>query len=883
MSPIQTAAQIRHSFIEFFKSKEHQFIRSAPVVPLDDPTLLFTNAGMNQFKPIFLGENKDQLKRVANSQKCIRVSGKHNDLEVVGKDTYHHTFFEMLGNWSFGNYYKEEAIAWAWELLTQVWKLDPNRIFVTIHHTDDEAGKIWSKISKFPAHKIMKFGDKDNFWEMGDVGPCGPCSEIHYDTGDISTQSSTYSDPILGVNGENDRYIEIWNLVFIQYNRLQDGSLKPLPEKHVDTGMGFERVCAILQNQKSNYDTDVFSPILHEIAQASKVPYDRQEKGIPHRVIADHLRALTFSIADGALPSNEGRGYVLRRLLRRASKYARELGQKEAFIYQFVPKLVEIMGEAYPEIASRKNFVMEVIKSEEERFVRTLDSGLDRFYKVIKQLSQASKKEVSGEDAFTLYDTFGFPLDLTCLLAEENGFTVNINEYERCMAEQTERAKKSAKFGSTLTSEEGWVNIHEKTSSEFSGYHTTQLETEVIRYKQEGEYLYLFLKQTPFYAESGGQVGDKGSIQNNTVQLEVIDTISLMDMNAHKCKLVKGQLSGLHETVKAIVHLDLRQATMRNHSATHLLQAALQNILGPHVQQQGSRVSPEGLRFDFTHFSALTSDQIEQVENRVNQEIQNALEVNIHNKSFAEAQAEGAMALFGEKYGDVVRTIRMGNFSYELCGGTHVSNSGQIGFFKIISESSISAGVRRIEAITGMGALQHIQRQTQTLQLIAQTLKAKSGEEYQKVHELFEKTRLLEKELDQLRVAKAKEMAGSLLQNPQEILGIPVYISILPNLDKNETTPLLDGLQEKLTHGIGIYTQRQTETLSIHVLVSRNLTQQFKAGDLIKQLASLIGAKGGGKPDRAQAGGKDPSQENFILTQAPVIVKSYLEVCSGTH
>ncbi len=870
-----TSTAIRDAFFDFFKSKEHQFIRSAPVVSNDDPTLLFTNAGMNQFKPIFLGDNKNNLSRVYNSQKCIRVSGKHNDLEVVGKDTYHHTFFEMLGNWSFGNYYKKEAIEWAWELLTEVWGLPKNRLFVTVHHSDDEAFELWSKVTDIDKHRILKFGDKDNFWEMGDVGPCGPCSEIHFDKGDLATQEASFSDVIEGVNGENARYIEIWNLVFIQYSRLASGDLEPLPAKHIDTGMGFERICAVLQDVESNYDTDIFAGIIDSISRLSGKPYDRGAPGMSHRVIADHLRALSFAIADGALPGNEGRGYVLRRILRRASRYARNLDQKEPFICKLVPVLVELMGDAFPELKERQNFIIQVIQSEEERFIKTLDQGLEKIKKLAEKAKADSKDSISGEDAFTLYDTFGFPLDLTRLIAEEHGLSVDEEGYQKHMKAQNERARKAAKFDNIMASDENWTIIDESKDSVFLGYEQLDSNATLSRFCKDDKFSYVVLNQTPFYSESGGQIGDTGFLKNDWVELEVVDCFKVLDMVVHKCIEKNGELDASHPQLEAQVTGPRRSAIMKNHSATHLLQAALQKVLGDHVQQQGSRVAAEDLRFDFTHFSAMTEEEISKVESLVNEQIQNALPVSLEMLSFDEAQKKGAMALFGEKYGDVVRVISMGEFSMELCGGTHVSNTGHIGLFKITKETSIAAGVRRIEAITGMQALNWLNQKSSTLDNIAGQLKIKPGQELEKILELNDRLKESEKQLAELKKEKALSAAKQIWEGVEK-LGEANFIakslsadSHFQGLDKKQLSELMDGLHESMPKNtIAVFTYVSDNNLSLFSLVEKSLHAKIKAGDMVKELGKLADGKGGGRPDRAQAGCRKLDAEPQIFVAA---------------
>ncbi|HLP42904.1 MAG TPA: alanine--tRNA ligase, partial [Fibrobacteria bacterium] len=685
--PFLTGNQIRQGFIDFFKSKGHVFVPSAPVVPQDDPTLLFTNAGMNQFKSALLGDNREGWKRVANSQKCIRVSGKHNDLDEVGRDTYHHTFFEMLGNWSFGDYYKKEAIAWSWELLTEVWKLPKDRLFATVYQDDEESIEIWRSVTDIPHDRIMKFGAKSNFWEMGDVGPCGPCTEIHFDMGDAATREATFKDPIEGVNGTNARYIEVWNNVFMQSERLQSGELKPLKSQNVDTGMGFERICSIIQGSGSNYETDVFGPIIAKIAEISGVPYSKGPEGTPHRVIADHLRALSFAIADGATPGNEGRGYVLRRILRRASRFARtNLGQKESFIWKLVATLGEVMGGAFPEVVQRRGYIEQVIRAEEERFMRTLDQGLDRFGKIAQELKAKKSTVVGGAEVFTLYDTYGFPTDLTRVLAEEQGLTIDEAGYAKHMDEQRERARSAAKFDGSFASDEGWTLLSPSLETKFIGYETLEAEVGVLRFREVGDQVLLVLDQTPFYAEAGGQVGDSGLLlgpvapNGARTELKVVDTIKVFDMVVHKAELVNGLLTAENvKRMEAKVDAEKRFRIVRNHSATHLLHAALRQVLGEHVQQQGSRVAPEGLRFDFTHFQGLTPDQTREVERLVNVEIEKNHDIAKSVHAIEEAKQMGAMALFGEKYGDKVRVIRMGPFSMELCGGTHAEATGDIG------------------------------------------------------------------------------------------------------------------------------------------------------------------------------------------------------------
>lgn len=872
MSEFMTSAQVRESFIKFFESKEHLFVRSSPVVPHDDPTLMFTNAGMNQFKAIFLGDNPKGWKRACNSQKCIRVSGKHNDLDVVGRDNYHHTFFEMLGNWSFGDYYKKEAIAWAWELLTEVWKLPKERLFATVYEDDDEAWQIWKDVSGLPDDRIMRFDAKSNFWEMGDTGPCGPCSEIHYDRGDLATQAETFKDPILGVNGENDRYIEIWNNVFMQYERVSDGSLIPLKAKNVDTGMGFERICSILQGKTSNYDTDVFSPIIAKVAELSKVPYSDGVDGTPHRVIADHLRAVSFAIADGALPSNEGRGYVLRRILRRASRFARLLGQKEAFICKLVQVLADTMGEAFPEIRERKDFVTEVIKSEEERFIKTLDAGLERFENIVQELNGA--KVIAGDKVFQLYDTYGFPPDLTGILAEEKGLSIDEAGFEKCMEEQKARARANMKQGINTMGTEGWTQYSE-VSTEFVGYELATCETKIARFREDKGVLSIVLEKSPFYAEMGGQVGDKGTLVASGLEISVFDTVKVNDTAVCRGKVLKGEATeeSMAQVFVATVDDERRKDIRKNHSATHLLQAALREVLGNHVQQQGSFVSSEVLRFDFSHFNAMTEEEIQKVEDIVNEKVMACLNVSTQVMNVDEAKASGTMALFGEKYGEDVRVVKMGSdceeFSKELCGGLHVSCTGEIGLVKIVSESSVSAGVRRIEAVSGRNAMLLLRTGTKILSALREQLRCKDADLLARIAQNFEKTLSLEKALQSVKLELATLAAADILRGALDVLGVQLFVREF-TMPEDKFKDLLDGVQNKLSpDSIAVIANKGESNGSIAVMVGKEVQAKgIKAGDMVKDLAAACGGKGGGRPDRAQAGTREPEKISAAISNA---------------
>ena len=874
--PYRSSAEIRQSFIDFFKNQDHQFVKSSPVVPHDDPTLLFINSGMNQFKSIFLGDNRQGLKRVVNSQKCLRVSGKHNDLDEVGRDTYHHTFFEMLGYWSFGDYYKKDAIKWIWTLMTEVWKLPKNRLFATIYKDDDEAEQIWKTDTDIEHSRIMRFAEKSNFWEMGDVGPCGPCSEIHFDLGDLSTQAETYADLALGVNGTNARYIELSNDVFMQYERMQSGDLKPLKAKHVDFGAGFERIVSVIQQTGSNYETDLFRPIIDKIASMTKVAYDPGEKGTPHRVIADHLRALCFAIADGATPGNEGRGYVLRRILRRASRFSQNLDQKDPFIFKLVPTLVDIMGNAFPEVKDRQDYIAQVIESEEQRFMRTLKDGLSRFAKIAADTKAKKKDTVDGNEVFVLYDTYGFPVDLTGVLAEEAGLKLDQDGFKKSMEEQRERARSAAKFDGSIAGDEGWTILNPAMDTTFVGYETLACPVEVTRYREVGDDLLVCLKKSPFYAESGGQVGDSGVIEGKDLSLRVLDTFKVLDLHVHKCALIQGlvkkeNFTGLVAKVDAVA----RQATVRNHSATHLLHAALKQVLGPHVQQQGSRVAPDALRFDFTHPKGVSTEEIEKIEQLVNQEVLANHPVASVEKGLDEAKKEGAMALFGEKYGDRVRTIKMGGFSYELCGGTHAHATGEIGLVTITSESSIASGVRRIEAITGLKSLELLRSQATLLTNMSRAFKAKPEELPAKLEDSQKKLKAYEKELDALRGEQIQKKVDELLAKDATMInGVVCLVKKIDAVQFPKTTHqgLLDGLADKLQNGVAFLTHVEEGTLSLLAVVGPAARGKIKAGDLVKELSVLAEGRGGGRPDRAQAGSKFPEKEGLVLERAKALI-----------
>ena len=831
---------IRNTFINFFTDKDHRFIRSSPVVPLDDPTLLFTNAGMNQFKPIFLGQKAPDHPRAVNSQKCIRVSGKHNDLEEVGVDNFHHTFFEMLGNWSFGDYYKAEAIQWAWELFTDVWGLDKNRLWATVYHEDDEAFDLWPKVTSIEPARVLKCGKKDNFWEMGETGPCGPCSEIHYYIGDDPSKQTAD-----GVN-VSDQYWELWNLVFIQNNRIDANTLEDLPEKHVDTGAGLERIATIIQGKKSNYDSDLFLPIIHKIESLSDFSYE--DNPIPFRVIADHIRMLCFSIVDGALPSNEGRGYVLRRILRRAARFGRSIDLAEPFLFKLVPTVGEIMGSIFSEVVDKRSHIEKVIRAEEVSFNQTLDRGINHFEKIISKLDGY---EISGIDAFKLYDTYGFPLDLTELMARERELTVDVDGFDSEMAEQKKRAKDAGKFkGSTDSTD--WIIVSEGDDSIFLGYESLESKSQIRRYTFQGDAILVVLDQTPFYAESGGQIGDMGIINGRGVELTVSDVKKENNSFIHICKGVMTEQGEVNCKVDA----SRRQSTMNNHTATHLMYKALKYILGDHVNQAGSLVHPDYLRFDITHFEKITADQIKEIESIVNQQILLNTKLDVTIKNFDDAKAAGAEALFGEKYGDEVRVVRVGDYSLELCGGTHVKQTGDIGSFKVTEEASLSSGVRRIVAITGQKAVEEMQSNATVLSILQQLLNTPPSGMAERISILLQEKKDLGKKLKQKKNQSSSEI--DLLSDSETVGDHTIIIKKISVETIDELKGLGDQLFNKLTSGIGVLFSEGDEKPFAVVVVSKDLNENgIFAGKLAKEIGGFIGGSGGGKPHLATAGGKE--------------------------
>ena len=857
-----TSKEIRQSFLDFFKSKGHQIVPSAPMVIKDDPTLMFTNAGMNQFKNIILGNDPIKYPRVADAQKCLRVSGKHNDLEEVGHDTYHHTMFEMLGNWSFGDYFKKEAIAWAWEYLTEVLKLDKNRLYVTVFEgapaegleRDNEAADIWEQY--IDKDRIINGNKHDNFWEMGDTGPCGPCSEIHIDL--RSDEERAKIDGKTLVNGDNPQVIEIWNNVFMQYNRKADGTLEPLPNKVIDTGMGFERLCMVMQGTKSNYDTDVFTPLISEVGKICSCQYGVDSKiDVAMRVIADHIRTIAFAITDGQLPSNAKAGYVIRRILRRAVRYGYTfLGQKEAFLYKLIPALIQNMGEAYPELGKQETLIIKVVKEEEDSFLRTLDTGIRLLDKVMTDAKAINAKEISGVDAFVLYDTYGFPFDLTELILKENGLTVNADDFNTEMKKQKDRARNAA---SVETGD--WVVLSED-DTQFVGYDELQIETHILRYRklaQKGKVYYqIVLSKTPFYAEMGGQVGDKGWLISEVGDsIDIIDTKKENNLPVH----IANELpKDLNATFLAKVNIEKRRATEANHTATHLLHMVLRNMLGTHVEQKGSYVSPETLRFDFSHYQKLTPEEIRQIEREVNKLIRENITLDeSRNVPIAEAKNMGAMALFGEKYGDFVRVIRYGK-SVELCGGTHAKATGSIGLFKIVSESSIAAGIRRIEAVTAFSAELFVEN-LQDMQASVKELFNNTPDVISAIKKSMDESASLRKRIEDFMQERALQLRNSMLERAEDINGVKV-IRFTGNEDPDtykNIIPFFRGkfADVKFLFVIGnVYEGKP----SLTIFISQPMIDAgFNAGNMVRKAAKFIQGGGGGQAFMATAGGKYPN------------------------
>ncbi|GJM12640.1 MAG: alanine--tRNA ligase [Pseudohongiella sp.] len=861
-----TSAEIRQKFLDFFASKGHQIVPSSSLVPGNDPTLLFTNAGMVQFKDTFLGDEQRDYNRATSSQRCVRAGGKHNDLENVGYTARHHTFFEMLGNFSFGDYFKREAIKYAWEFLTVELGLPAEKLWVTVFEDDDEAAAIWLDEMKIDSTRFSRLGEKDNFWAMGDTGPCGPCSEIFYDHG-----ADVPGGPPGSPDEDGDRYIEIWNLVFMQYERKADGTMTPLPKPSVDTGAGLERVAAVMQNVHSNYEIDLFQALLKAIAKITNVS-DLENNSL--KVIADHIRSCSFLIVDGVLPSNEGRGYVLRRIVRRAVRHGYQLGVKDIFFYKIVAALVEVMGQAYPELAEKQQFVEKALKDEEEQFARTLENGMSILEKAIKDLDG---KTLPGETVFRLYDTYGFPVDLTADVAREHELTLDMEGFEAAMKVQKEQARAASNFGIVEK-----LDIASGEATNFIGYEklagTSKLlaiyaDSKQVDSASEGDEVSLLLDSTPFYGESGGQVGDTGMLTSENASFEVLDTQKQGDAFVHRGVLRSGVLKA-GEQLSAEVAGAARAAITLNHSATHLMNAALRSVLGEHVLQKGSLVDADRLRFDFSHSSPVSTQELEAIENQVNEEILNNSAVNKEILPIEKAQEKGALALFGEKYGDEVRVVSMGGeYSVEFCGGTHVERTGDIGLFKIVSESGISSGVRRIEAVTGRGALALIAKEEQTLRQVCEIVKSNSDDVLDKVQALASNAKALEKQLEQLKAKMASSAGSDLASQAEEIAGVNVLVAVVEGFNPKSLRDTADQLKNKLGSAVVVLITAAEGKVSIVAGVSKDQTDKVKAGDLANMVAQQVGGKGGGRPDMAMAGGSDAA----AIPAAAASIKPWLE------
>jgi len=866
-----TSDEIRRAFLNYFEEKEHRIVRSSSLVPKNDPTLLFTNAGMVQFKGVFLSEEIRDYKRAATSQKCVRAGGKHNDLEIVGKTARHHTFFEMLGNFSFGDYFKKEAIEMAWDLLVRQWGLPAEKMWITIYLDDDEAFHLWRRMG-VPGDRIVRLGEKDNFWAMGETGPCGPCSEIVIDQG----EGVGCGRPDCRVGCDCDRYLELWNLVFMQFNRDSEGRLEPLAKPSIDTGMGLERISAVLQGVKSNYQTDLFKPIFKEIETISRIPYGKDPRSDTSlQVIADHGRATTFLISDGILPSNEGRGYVLRRIMRRAMRHGKLLGIDGPFLFRTSSKVVELMKEAYPELRETEAFISKVIQNEEERFSETLDAGLKILREELDLLEKEKKEVLPGKVAFRLYDTFGFPLDLTVEILQEKGMSFNEEGFKTQMEEQRQKSKQAGLgIGEGKTKEAYRWLASEGIKTTFLGYEEVQSESkilklikgnEIVPFATEGDQIEIVTEKTPFYGEAGGQVGDRGVIFHEEFSMEVENSIKpIEELIIHQGKVKRGKVK---EGMLVIHRVDgeRRKATARNHTATHLLQAVLREVLGDHVHQAGSSVSPERLRFDFTHFASMEREEIERVEALVNQKIRENLKVETKNMAVEEALQTGAMALFGEKYGEKVRVVMVSDFSIELCGGTHTSRTGDIGLFRIVSESGVAAGVRRVEALTGEGAYQFIKEEERELWKIASSLKSAPGGLSLKIERLLERQRELERELSSFQDKSSHQEILNLLSLMREIRGVKVLSAKVDGKEIKRMREFIDQLKIKIGSGIVLLGGESQNKVSLVMGVTSDLTPRFNANELIKKIALHIGGTGGGRPDFAQAGGTDSKKLDEAL------------------
>ncbi len=857
--------EIRRAFLDYFAERGHQVVPSSSLVPSDDPTLLFTNAGMVQFKKVFLGQEKRPYTRAVSCQKCMRAGGKHNDLENVGYTARHHTFFEMLGNFSFGDYFKEEAIGFAWEFLTKYLGLDPKRLYVTVFRDDEEAASLWKKVAGLSESRIVPLGEEDNFWAMGDTGPCGPCSEVIFDQG----EEFGCKRPDCRPGCDCDRFLEIWNLVFMQYERTPDGTLKPLPKPSIDTGMGLERIAAVLQGVPSNYDTDLFRGILEALEKLSGRSYgDSRNAVVAFRVIADHIRASTFLVADGVVPSNEGRGYVLRRIIRRAERFGRILGLEEPFLYALVPSVVEEFGDFYPELKRAEETAKKVIRVEEEKFLSVLQRGLEMLEKELKRLKEKGERRISGELVFKMYDTYGFPYDIVRDVAISEGFEVDVREFERLLEEARERGRRNWKGRLATVSEDLRKALEELKETEFTGYENLEESSRVlvlfkdgarVNELSEGEEGILVVEKTPFYAEGGGQVADTGFVEAEGVRVRVEDVKRFSEVILHFVKVTQGRLKvGMEVLLK--VDPERRRGCEWHHTATHLLHSALRSVLGEHVRQAGSLVEPDRLRFDFTHFEALSKEEVARVEEFVNEVIREDLEVEALLMPFEEATSTGALALFGEKYGDVVRVVRIGSVSAELCGGTHVRRTGQIGFFKVTSEGSVSAGVRRIEAVCGKAAEDWVRHREELLERLSLTLKCKPEEIPKRVEGLFERIKELERELKRAKSGEVRKELQELLERVKEVKGVKVVFGRVTAGDSAQLREAGDFLRDRIRSGVVFIYSVSDGKVQLLSMVTKDLSSRVSAEEIMRRVAPVVDGRGGGRPEMAQGGGPATSK-----------------------
>jgi alanyl-tRNA synthetase len=877
---MSTAAEIREEFLNYFESKGHKRVQSGSLVPENDPTLLFTNAGMNQFKDVFLGLEKRDFKRAASSQKCMRVSGKHNDLETVGRTARHHTFFEMLGNFSFGDYFKKDAIRYAWELCTQVYPIPPDRLTITVYQDDDEAFQLWQNDIGIPPERLVRMGEEENFWAMGPTGPCGPCSELHYDTG-----TSPAGHPSCTVECNCGRFVEIWNLVFMQFNRDSSGELTPLPSPSIDTGMGLERLACVLQGASSDYDTDLFRPIIQEACRQMDVVYGQDEKkDISLRILADHSRACTFLINNGVSPGNEGRGYVLRKILRRAIRHGKILGAQEPFIYTLAALVAELMKNAYPELLATREYAAKIVRNEEEKFSATLIHGTQLLDEICD--STSAQEPLSGKDLFRLYDTYGFPFDLAREIAAERGLSVDEKGFYAEMEKQRTRARASWKGGEKEIRPIYQELVRQELETEFTG-HTRFRDVSgrilaIVKGEKrvselaQGETGEIILDQTPFYAESGGQVADRGTLSTDTAQALVQDVYSpISGLRLHKVQIPEGRLRE-NDTVLANISLIDRAHTNRNHTATHLMHAALREVLGEHVKQAGSLVDPERLRFDFTHYKGVSRQEIRRIEELVNEKIRQNIQVETDIRDLDEAIQEGAMALFGEKYRQQVRVVKVPGFSMELCGGTHVTHTGSIALFKIVHEGSVSAGVRRVEALTGEPALVRFLDDETLIRRVSEEFKVQRTDLIATLDKMSQELKETTKQVEQLKWKLAQKESADVLEEVREIQGVRVLSRKFENLDRNRLRQLADELKNRLETGVVVLGTPIDGRVSLVAMVTPDLTDRISANDLIQRIAPLVGGGGGGKPDMAEAGGKDPAGLGEALEQTYRVVEELL-------